>query len=215
MFEFLSYITSGDISLLLLLGCGLCYYVRGFLADLNFLRDTIYRITNNLEVLAENAVSISDNLSSISQTANQFTSITDKNNWNNSIFKIIELYVPLITQFLTPKTQQSPVTSYTSTSDYPLKKSLHSEMFKDTGKCNCPYKNQCPLYSACPIKHSNNLLNTMNSVKGVTGATGSPAPSGATGPSAPIFNFESNHFPGLTGPTESSNTNTDSNIDDL
>ena len=115
MFEFLSSVTSGDLSLLLISGYVSYQLVQFTSEKLKSASDLTEKFVNNVEVLANNSSviarsmdSASDNLNSISNAATRFTEVTDTNNWRNNMMELVKLYIPLVTQVLFPKPVPTP-----------------------------------------------------------------------------------------------------------
>ncbi len=159
MFELLSSVTSGDLSILLISGYVLYQLAQTITNKVNSVYNLTEKFVKNVEVLASNSSviacsidSASDNLNSISDAAIRFTEVTDTNNWRSSMVELVKLYIPLITQVLLPK--PTPVIPDCNLfRDYPLHRN-----------------NVYPLYR-------NNVGAT-----GATGPTGETGPTGATGP---------------------------------
>lgn len=161
MFQFLSNLTSGDISLLFIMSYGLCYLVRSILSKINSLNRLLERFVTNVEILASNSSDISNNLSSLSDVSRRFTNVTENNNWTSNILEMIKMYIPLVMQ-----------------------------MYKDKTSCPTPSFMSCP-EPILPSRYNSSLFmrpdcNFASRLSGSTGATGPTGPSGATGAIGPI-----------------------------
>lgn len=103
MLSFLTNVTSGDLSLCLIVGYVTYYCVQSITNKINELSYLTNRFVDSVETLADNSHSISQNLGSISHVANKFTTETANNNWVNNILELIKMYIPLITQLYASK----------------------------------------------------------------------------------------------------------------
>ncbi len=156
MFELLSSVTSGDLSILLISGYVLYQLAQTITNKVNSAYNLTEKFVKNVEVLASNSSviacsidSASDNLNSISDAATRFTEVTDTNNWRSSMVELVKLYIPLITQVLLPKP--------------------------------APVIPNCNLFRDYP-SYRNNVYPLYRNNVGATGPTGETGPTGATGP---------------------------------
>ena len=158
MFEFLTSLTSGDISMFLILGYGLCYSIKSVMYKLQWLSCLMERFVNSVEVLADNSNNISNDLSTLSSVSKHFTNVTENNNWTTNLMEMIKMYLPLVTQMYTNNTNLStPLSSFNTMRPCPANYPLFSGPF--TRPSTCPF----------------------NGVTGCTGPTGPTGPSGCTG----------------------------------
>jgi hypothetical protein len=185
MFELLSSVTSGDLSLILISGYLVYRLVQTTTEKLNSVYNLTEKFVNNVEVLANNSSviassmdSASDNLNSISNAANRFTEVTDTNNWRSTMIELVKLYIPLITQILLPTPTPTPAR--------PI---------------YCDFEERNP-FPRCPLG-----TNFPRSPFGAIGVTG---PTGATGPTGPTYptNTVTPATTGRTGPLDINTINT-------